>query len=64
MLWTAYDMALTVFNIKKLGVGTAFIQGWDKAAITLVAFGLLVFTEVNPVFLIIGAAVLGFFVYR
>jgi chromate transporter len=64
LLWTAYDMALTVFNIKKLGIGTAFIQGWDKAAITLVAFGLLVFTKVNPVFLIIGAAALGFFIYR
>lgn len=64
LIWTAYDMALTVFNVRKIGLGTAIIQGWDKALITLAAFGLLAFTNVNPVFLILGAAVLGFFVYR
>jgi chromate transporter len=64
LVWTAYDMALTVFNVRKVGLGQAMIQSWDKAVIALIAFGLLVFTKVNPVFLIIGAAVLGFFVYR
>jgi hypothetical protein len=29
-----------------------------------VSFGLLTFTEINPVFLVIGAALLGFLVYR
>ncbi len=64
LLWTALDMAITVFNTKKLGVGTALIQGWDKALITLTVFGLLTFTKINPVFLVLGAAILGFFVYR
>ena len=64
LIWTAYDMAMTIFNVKKLGMGNAFIQGWDKAIIALTAFGLLTFTNINPVFLVLGAAILGFFVYR
>jgi hypothetical protein len=34
-------------------------QGWDKAIIAGVAFGLLTFTSINPVFIIRGSAVLG-----
>jgi chromate transporter len=64
LIWTAYDMAMTVFNVRRAGLGQALIQGWDKAIIALTAFGLLTFTKVNPVFLILGAAVLGFFIYR
>ncbi len=64
LAWTTYDMAITVFNVRKLGARTALIQGWDKGLIAFAAFGLLVFTEINPVFLILGAAVIGFFVYR
>jgi chromate transporter len=64
LLWTAYDMANSVFGVKKLGWGAALAQGWDKLVITLVAFGLLTFTRINPVFVILSAAVLGFLVYR
>ena len=64
LIWTAYDMAASVFGAKKLGWGAALAQGWDKAAIALVAFGLLTFTKINPVFVILGAAGLGFLVYR
>jgi chromate transporter len=64
LLWTAYDMAMTVFNVRKLGVIAAITQGWDKLLIMAVAFVLLVFTKVNPVFVILGAAALGLFVYR
>lgn len=64
LLWTAYDMATSVFGAKKIGWGDALVQGWDKLVIAIAAFGLLTFTEINPVFLIIGAAVLGFVVYR
>lgn len=64
LIWTAYDMANSVFGAKKLGWGAALAQGWDKAAIALVAFGLLTFTKINPVFVILGAAGLGFLVYR
>ncbi|MBI5648923.1 MAG: chromate transporter [Chloroflexi bacterium] len=64
LLWTAYDMAVTVFGAKKLGWGDALIGGWDKAIIGVVAFGLFTFTNINPVFIILGAAVLGFVIYR
>jgi chromate transporter len=64
LLWTAYDLAISVFGVKKLGWGDALIQGWDKAAIALVAFGLMTFTSINPVFVVIAAAVFGFMVYR
>jgi chromate transporter len=64
LLWTAYDMAMTVFHVRKMGVLPAITYGWDKLLIMVAAFGLLVFTKVNPVFVILGAAALGFFVYR
>lgn len=64
LIWTAFDMARTVFGAKSLGWGQALLQGWDKVIIALVACGLLTFTSVNPVWLVLGAAVLGLAVYR
>jgi len=64
LIWTAYDMASTVFGAPKLGWGAALVRGWDKLLITAAAFLLLTFTKINPVFIVIGAALLGFFVYR
>ena len=64
LLWTAYDMAVNVFGIKKLGWGAALTGGWDKLLIVAVSFALLTFTTINPVILVIAAAILGFIVYR
>ena len=64
LLWTAYDMAVSVFGVKKLGWGAALSQGWDKLAIIVVTFVLLTFTNINPVFIILGAAGLGYLAYR
>ena len=64
LLWTTYEMAVSVFGVKKLGWAAALSQGWDKLAIIAVTFILLTFTKINPVFIILGAAGLGFFVYR
>jgi chromate transporter len=64
LLWTAYDMAVSVFGVKKLGWSAALSQGWDKLAIVLVTFVLLTFTRINPVFIILGAAGLGYLAYR
>ena len=64
LIWTAYDMMRTVWGANKLGWGQALLQGWDKAAIALVSFGLLTFTSINPVFIIIATALLGLLVYR
>lgn len=64
LLWTAYDVAGTVFAAKKIGWSAGLFQSWDKVIIALASFGLLTFTEINPVFIILGAAVLGLVIYR
>lgn len=64
LVWTAYDMATTVFGAKSLGWRAALTQGWDKTLIAVTTFGLLTFTKINPVFIVIGAALVGFAAYR
>jgi chromate transporter len=64
LLWTTYVMAASVFNVSKLGWGNGLAQNWDKVIIAIVAFALLTLTEINPVWLVIVGAILGFFVYR
>jgi chromate transporter len=64
LLWTTYDMAVSVFQAKTLGWSTALMNGWDKVLIAGVTFGLLTFTNINPAVIIFVAAALGWLVYR
>ena len=64
LLWTTYDVAVSVFRANSLGWGPALAVGWDKLLIVVVAFGLLAFTKINPALLIFGAAALGLIFYR
>ena len=64
LMWTVYIMAYSVFSVSKVGWGNGLIQSWDKVLIALTTFAILTFTETNPVFLVIVAAIFGFFVYR
>ncbi len=64
LLWTAYDMAYSVFSARRLGWSVALVGGWDKIIIVAAAFILLTATRINPVFIIFGAALFGFFVYK
>jgi chromate transporter len=64
LLWTAYDMANTVFGAKKLGWGPALAQSWDKLLFVAATFVLLTFTKVNPALIILSSAILGFILYR
>jgi chromate transporter len=64
LLWTAYDMALSVFGARQTGWPAALGHGWDKLLLIVLTFGLLTFTNIHPVFLILGGAVLGYFIYR
>jgi chromate transporter len=64
LLWTAYTVAYSVFSVSKMGWGGGLLQNWDKALIAVVAFALLTATEINPVFLVIVAAIFGFALYR
>ncbi|MGC8855423.1 MAG: chromate transporter [Anaerolineae bacterium] len=64
LLWTAYTVAYPVFNVGKAGWGMGLLQNLDKALIALAAYLLLVNTTVNPVWLVLAGAILGFLVYR
>lgn len=64
LLWTAYDLARGVFWKQGSTLATLLTQHWDKLLIVLVTFVLLTFTKINPAFLVLGAAILGFLVYR
>ncbi len=64
LLWTAYAMASSVLKVSTLGWPAALRQGWDALLIALAAFLLLTLTKVNPVFIILGSAVMGYLVYR
>jgi chromate transporter len=64
LLWTAYVMAYSVFSVSKVGWGQGLIQNWDKVIISIIAFSLLTFTEINPFWLVIAGAILGFVLYR
>jgi chromate transporter len=64
LVWTAYDMAVTVFGVGESGSEALLLREWDKILIAVAAFALLTFTKVNPAVIILGAAALGFGVYR
>ncbi len=64
LLWTAYDMARAVFGATHSGWGQALAARWDGVAIALTAFLVLTLTAVNPVWVILAAALFGLLVYR
>jgi chromate transporter len=64
LVWTAYDMGRTVFGLGSGRGMTPLLREWDKALITVVAFVLLTMTRVNPAYIILGAAAVGYAAYR
>ena len=63
LLWTTYDIGRSVFW--KQGMQTSDLWGrWDGFAIALLTFVILTFTKINPAFVVVGAAALGWLVYR
>src|SRR5688572_3656378 len=64
LLWTAYDLAFTVFRARGLGWSQALTVGWDKVLLVVVTFGVLTFTKVNPAVVIAAAALVGWVAYR
>lgn len=64
LVWTAYDMARSVFGAGRAGWGQALTARWDALALALVSFVVLTVTAVNPVWVILGAAVVGLVFYR
>ncbi len=64
LIWTAYDMARSVFGAGKIGWLPALTARWDGVLLALGSFALLTFTSVNPAWVVLGAAVFGLLVYR
>ncbi len=64
LLWTAYDMAYSVFGVGKSNWTGALTLGWDKLLIVAVAFALLTCTKINPALIILAAAMVGGIAYR
>ncbi|MEI6667680.1 MAG: chromate transporter [Acidobacteriota bacterium] len=64
LIWTAVDMARTVFGVEQSTWGAALLQGWDRLLLCAVAIAVLTLTRLNPAFLILGAAVFGLVAYR
>ena len=64
LAWTAYDVAREMLGATSQNWSAALLQGWDKLLITGVTFLILVLTPLNPVFIVVGAALLGLLVYR
>jgi chromate transporter len=64
LMWTAYSMTYAVFGIKKTGWLPGLTHNWDGVLIAIASFLLLTFTSINPVWLVIAAAGLGYLVYR
>jgi chromate transporter len=64
LAFVAFEMFRTVWGAPQLGWRQALASGWDKAAIAVVTFGVLMFTNISPAWLVLAAAVLGYLIYR
>jgi chromate transporter len=63
LVWTAYDMARSVLGAGKVGWGPALAGHWDAVLIAVIAFTVLTFTKLNPVWVILAAAGMGLVAY-
>ncbi|HEY3381963.1 MAG TPA: chromate transporter [Vicinamibacterales bacterium] len=64
LIWTAYDMARSVLGVGSAGWGQALVQRWDGVLLALASFAVLTFTAINPVWVILAAALVGVVIYR
>jgi len=64
LAWTAYQIGVTAFEWNKENLGASLLHSWDKVLIALGAFLILTFTTLSPIWLVIGAAVIGLIFYR
>jgi len=64
MVWTAYQIGTTVFNLDKQGLGTSLTHDWSKWLIALGAFLILTFTNISPIWLVLATAGIGLVFFR
>jgi chromate transporter len=64
LAWTAYQIGVTVFGLNKLSLGASLAQDWSKWLIALGAFLILTFTNISPIWLVLGTAGIGLIFFR
>jgi chromate transporter len=64
LAWTAYQMAVSVFGLDKMGLGVSLVKDWGKWLITLGAFLILTFTNISPIWLVMATAGVGLVFFR
>jgi chromate transporter len=64
LVWTAYDMARVVFGVTRSDWPRALASHWDGVALATATFLVLALTAINPVWVIVTAAAIGFIAYR
>ena len=64
LAWTAYQMAISVFGLNKMGVGVSLVHDWGKWLIALGAFLILTFTNISPIWLVMATAGIGLVFFR
>jgi chromate transporter len=64
LAWTAYQIAITVFNLNKQGLGASLMHDWSKWLIVLGTFLVLAFTNISPIWLVLVTAGIGLIFFR
>ena len=64
LLWTTYQLAIPILNLKNQNIFASIIHNWDKWLIALGTFLVLSFTNISPIWLVLVAAAIGLAFYR
>lgn len=64
LAWTAYQIAINVFNLNKQGLGASLMHDWSKWLIVLGTFLVLTFTNISPIWLVLVTAGIGLIFFR
>lgn len=64
LLWSAYAMFSAVVGVSGGGWAAALRAHWDAVILSVASLAILILTPINPVWVILGAAVLGYAFYR
>jgi len=64
LAWTACQIAISVFNLNKQGLGVSLIHDWGKWLIAVGAFLILTLTNISPIWLVLATAGVGLVFFR
>ena len=64
LVWTAFQIAISVFNLNQQGLGASLLHDWSQWLIALGAFLILTFTNISPIWLVLATAGIGLIFFR